>query len=435
MVTTKAREQVGSFQSILPAPAYRQSGDLVFTSTLYPVDAAGALVRSSSKSPYIGESEAAAQTRAVLEALKQVLAAAGTSLERVVKAEVYLASPEDFYEFKLAWKEYFPTEPPARTTPVVGQDHIVPGCLLSLNAVALAGDSSWQRETIRVDGVPDPMQAEWAPQAIKAGPFVFPTTSPATDYETGVPVGKLPVYPYYGSDAEMQARYIVETLAKVLEAAGSGLDQAVKAQFYETDLLNFHDVDGIWGQYMGGVPPTRSSMAMRSWLVPGALFAPALIFVAPDSAHQKKETREGIAFHPVDIRKVNYTPGIVVGDWLFTAGQTSTQDYVKGIVRTSPPGLPHYFSNIEAQTERVMELLVHQIEANGYSLADIAEAKIFLTDARRDYRTFARTWERLFDGVPLPPMSLIPSNQANGKGGVMSDEMIIEIDVTLKHAG
>ncbi|MPZ22610.1 MAG: hypothetical protein GEU28_03515 [Dehalococcoidia bacterium] len=420
-------------QPVLPAPGFRRAGDLVFISSIFPIDGEGNLAHTSVLSPYAGESEVAAQTRSVLETLKRVLGEAGTSLENMVKAEVYLADVADFYEFKLVWKEYFPQDPPARATSVVGEDHIIPGCLLNLNGVALAGDSSWKRETISVPDAPDPMDAEWAPQATKAGPFVFPSTLPATDFKTGVPVGKLPVYPYYGSDAEMQTRYILENLEKVLKAAGSGLDQAVKAQFHETDLINFHDIDGIWGQMMGDIPPTRSSMAMRSLLVPGAMFAANLIFLAPDAQHQKVETRKGIAFHPVDVRKVNYSPGITAGDWLFTAGQVSVKDYAKGVLAIAPQALPHYYSDIEIQTNHTMNLLKDQLTANGYSLVDIAEARIFLTNATRDYRGFERSWRKIFEGVsPLPAMCLIPSNQSNGLGGVMLHELIIEIDLIMK---
>ncbi|MPZ23029.1 MAG: hypothetical protein GEU28_05685 [Dehalococcoidia bacterium] len=430
------RMQGEAVQPVLPAPSWKRAGDLVFISSIYPIDGTGRVVHTNSFSPHVGESEMAAQTRSVLETLNSALQDAGLSLDRMLKAEVYLASPEDFYEFKLVWKEYFAESPPARATAVVGEDHIIPGALLNLQGIALAADSGWTREVIHVDDAPDPMDAEWAPQAIKAGPFVFPSAMVATDYQTGVPVGKLPVYPYYGSDAEMQTRYILENLGKVLAAANSGLDQAVKSQFYETNLVNFHDIDGVWGQAMGPIPPTRSSMAMRSLLVPGAVFAPNLLFLAPDAQHQKAETRKGVLFHPVDIRKVNFTPGILAGDWLFTAGQVAMDDFLKGVFHTSVPGLPHHFSDIEVQTEHVMNLLKLQIDGNGYELADVVQAIVFLTDARRDYRGFERTWRRIFKDVPqLPAMSLIPSNQENGKGGVMINELIVEIDLIVKHSG
>ena len=159
----------------------------------------------------------------LLVALQAVLAEAGSSLDRVVKAEVYLVAPEDFYEFKLVWREYFPSAPPARATAVVLDDHLVPGVRLSLQAVALASDAGAVKETIHVADVPDPMAAEWAPQATKAGIFVFPSALPATDFATGIPVKRNPIAPYYGSDAELQTH---RHLRAVGQGAGGGGQRA-----------------------------------------------------------------------------------------------------------------------------------------------------------------------------------------------------------------
>jgi enamine deaminase RidA (YjgF/YER057c/UK114 family) len=429
-----ASASTGLSQGILPAPAHRRAGDFVFVSSLYPVDDSGAVVRSDATSPYLGESEMSAQSRRVLELLGEVLAAAGSSLERTLKAEVYLADAADFPEFKLVWKEFFPDSPPARTTIVVGDEHIIPGSRLNLQAVALADDAQAERESILADGIPNPMEAEHAPHAVKAAPFMFPSAFPATDFETGIPVGRnLPHFPNYGSDAEMQAHYILQNLTKVCEAAGTSIDQAVKSQFYENDLGNFHDVDGVWAEYMGLAPP-RSSMACRGFLVPGALFAPNLIYLVPDDAHEKTETQKGIRWHPEVVRNVHFTPGMLAGDWLFTAGQVPMPDFgVHESIERAPDGLPNYWSDIEIQTDFTMVLLKEQLEANGLELSDIVDARVYLIDPRRDYRGFARAWERLFESVePKPSMSLIPSTQEDGDSGIMFGGPVIEIDLISK---
>lgn len=56
------------------------------------------------------------QTERVLENLKTVLAAAGSSLEKVVKATVFLADKRDFPGMNKVYARYFPTNPPARST-------------------------------------------------------------------------------------------------------------------------------------------------------------------------------------------------------------------------------------------------------------------------------------------------------------------------------
>ena len=426
----------GQALNVLPAPRFARQGDFIYVSTIYPLTAEGEVIHTQAVSPYVGEAEVAAQTRAILETLRDVLAEAGSSLERVLKTEVYLVDPTEFYEFKLVWQEYFLHEPPARTTAVIGDDHIFPGARLSVSAVALANDASVPREYIHTDEAPDPLEAEWCAQAVKAAPFVFPSPVPATDFETGLAVKTNPNAPYYGSDMELQASYIFEQWGKILHVAGSGLDQALKSQAYETDLANFHDMDGIWDQYLGhsggGAPPTRSSMAMRGLLVPDALLVPNVFFLAPDAEHEKTESRAGIGWHPEDVRNVHFTPGLWAGDWFFMAGHCAVPDFENLQFVTAPRGLPHYFSDIEIQTEETMRLLVEQLEANGLSLRNVVDARVFLAgeDPKGDYRGFERAWKRVFEpSGHWPSMNLIPSRQANGLGGIMTPDLIVEIDL------
>jgi 2-iminobutanoate/2-iminopropanoate deaminase len=55
-----------------------------------------------------------AQTRQVLNNVKAVLEAAGTSLEKVVKTTVYLTDMDNFARVNEVYAEYFTSQPPAR---------------------------------------------------------------------------------------------------------------------------------------------------------------------------------------------------------------------------------------------------------------------------------------------------------------------------------
>jgi len=73
-----------------------------------------AAARRNPAFPFYG-SNIKLQTRYVLQNLRQTFAAAGTSLNRVVKAQVFLRDLADFSGFDEVWDEFFPA-PPARTT-------------------------------------------------------------------------------------------------------------------------------------------------------------------------------------------------------------------------------------------------------------------------------------------------------------------------------
>jgi 2-iminobutanoate/2-iminopropanoate deaminase len=56
------------------------------------------------------------ETRQVLENLKAVLEAGGSSLDRVVKVTIYMADLNELMQMNEVFSQYFPVDPPARTT-------------------------------------------------------------------------------------------------------------------------------------------------------------------------------------------------------------------------------------------------------------------------------------------------------------------------------
>lgn len=56
------------------------------------------------------------QTRQTLENVKAILEESGSSLNKVVKANVYLSDIDDFTAMNEIYSEYFKEDPPARTT-------------------------------------------------------------------------------------------------------------------------------------------------------------------------------------------------------------------------------------------------------------------------------------------------------------------------------
>jgi len=75
------------------------------------------------------------QTRQVLNNLRNVLAAAGSSLEQVVKTTVFLKDMNDFPKMNSIYAEFFAEQPPARSTVQVAA--LPKGALIEIEAVAL----------------------------------------------------------------------------------------------------------------------------------------------------------------------------------------------------------------------------------------------------------------------------------------------------------
>src|SRR6266446_1982463 len=76
-----------------------------------------------------------AQTRAVLENIRDILTSAGASLADVVEVSTYLVNMADFNGYNEVYSEFFGYQGPARTTVAVAQlPH--PQLLLEIKAIA-----------------------------------------------------------------------------------------------------------------------------------------------------------------------------------------------------------------------------------------------------------------------------------------------------------
>lgn len=82
-------------------------GGLIFTSGQGPVDP---------KTGTITTSDIALQTRQTFENLARILEAGGSSLEHVLKVNVYLRRMEDIAKVDEVFRQYFTGEPPPRAT-------------------------------------------------------------------------------------------------------------------------------------------------------------------------------------------------------------------------------------------------------------------------------------------------------------------------------
>ena len=76
------------------------------------------------------------ETRQVCENLKAVLEAGGSSLDKVAKVTIYLADLGDLMAMNQVFSEYFPHDPPARTT--FQAAGLVGGARVEIEAIAFA---------------------------------------------------------------------------------------------------------------------------------------------------------------------------------------------------------------------------------------------------------------------------------------------------------
>jgi len=244
-------------------------GDLVFIAGQLASDfktGVPAEARKKENFPFYG-SDIELQTQYILDNITKTFEAAGSSLDHVVKAQVFLTKLEDFHGFDTVWKRYFKVPPPRTTIGCTGL--LVKDTLVEIDLVGYVPTSGLKHDVI-TSSAPRPL-AHYN-EAFTLGNRVFAAGQIASDYVTGVPpeARKHESFPFYGSDIERQTAYVLENLQKTFAAAGSSLDNVVKAQVFLTDLDNFHGFDTVWKHYFK-VPPPRTTIGCTGLLVKDTL--------------------------------------------------------------------------------------------------------------------------------------------------------------------
>src|SRR4029453_13954075 len=188
-----------------------------------------------------------AQVRQTLENVKTIVEAAGQTMAHVVYCQVYLANMSSAETMDRVWREYFPTQPPARA--VLGVHRMPTDTPVEINAVAFRDLS--RRKSI-----------------VPAG---YPPNSPAT---CGVMAGDRPsLSGLFGADigsgsvpadpAE-QVQLALDNMKRTLTAAGMDFRHVVFVNPYLTDQAS-GQMNAIYAKHFeSGNTPARATIRVAS---------------------------------------------------------------------------------------------------------------------------------------------------------------------------
>lgn len=130
MDTMDAKVIAGKARPLGKYPHVKRAGDFLFVSGTSARRADNTVAGAD-----CGQLDIRAQTRAVIENLRDILAGAGATLHDVVEITTFLVDMNDFRAYNEVYGEYFTHEGPARTTVAV---RALPGeqLLIEMRAVA-----------------------------------------------------------------------------------------------------------------------------------------------------------------------------------------------------------------------------------------------------------------------------------------------------------
>jgi enamine deaminase RidA (YjgF/YER057c/UK114 family) len=198
-----------------------------------------------------GETEIRKQTEFIIvEKLKPALEAAGSSLDRSVKAQVYLKHAADIPDFIDVWSQYY-GQIPCAVTVVPTKGFGMVGGIIEINLMALTNSAKCEKQVIVAD---IPGMAAFGP-CLKVGEFLFPSGLMAIDRDGQVSGRRItPAFAGLSHAGYVQAAAVHEYAEALCQAAGTSLQNLLRAQYFVSDVRHFPGVAMAWQARFGAQP-------------------------------------------------------------------------------------------------------------------------------------------------------------------------------------
>jgi len=186
----------------------------------------------------------------IQERLKPALAAAGSSLELSVKAQVYIRNVENFPDFVDVWSQFYRNIPCALTV-VPTKGFAMVGGIIEINLMALTSGAKREKQVIAAD---IPEMAAYGP-CIKLGEFLLPSGLMPIGRDGHV-AGKAisPGFPGLSHAGYTQATAVHGYAQALCEAAGTSMAKILRAQYFVSDLTAFPGIAMAWASRFGAQP-------------------------------------------------------------------------------------------------------------------------------------------------------------------------------------
>jgi len=180
-----------------------------------------------------------AQTAAVFDNARAILAAEGLTLADVVSSRVFLTDGTVFDRMNAAYRTRFPSDPPARATvitPLVSADFQI-----EITLVAVKAGGRTALVTPNADGTPGRPNPNLS-SAVRVGPRLFLA-------------GMLGVAPGNAADVPAQTTETLNRLERTMASAAFGWADVEDAIVYVTDMAAAPDVLKVFAARAGGRLP------------------------------------------------------------------------------------------------------------------------------------------------------------------------------------
>jgi len=333
----------------------------------------------------------------IIARLAKLIAAEGGDLRHIVRVDQYYPSVKVVNAYQRARKAVLKDYVPPSTS-VVMEELLVNGAAMDVSMLAVlpGGD---RMPVAAPPSVPVPPHSGFIPSLI-VGDYCFVAGQMPNNVEMNglePPAYRAPNALWNGTDIRLQAEFLITgRLKPALEAGGSSLENAIKAQVYLANIQDLPEFMDVWNGHFAASPCALT-------VVPTSVLGltESIIEVNIFGVRKGAKTRKEIIEHkPSEAMRLG-PAAVRAGDLLCLSALYAADD--NGTLPSSAraASLRYFGAPVQHQMRAILDAASEICTAGGTSLDNLVRAHHFVADLNVVLPAL-NIWQERLPGVPLP---------------------------------
>jgi 2-iminobutanoate/2-iminopropanoate deaminase len=327
------------------------------------------------KGDYKPNEDTAGKVKNCLNEVRKVLQAAGMDMKNVVQTYIYLEDHDQYAEVNKHYAEFFPDDPPARTT---------------LGVAQVPGDSRLEITCVAYEDRAEKKRIGEPPRGFPFSPGIL---AGETLYISGQ--GDLRPDGTHPETIDEQVRQAMRNVESVLKQAGLDFRHVVMSNVFLDRYENLEAADKVYNEFFEDGSEPACSTSFVDW-IPGGSHVEITCIATTNLSSRKVVRPASLKSGPLE--------GGVMGSPAVWAGNTL---YLSGLSGAMPSGGVE--GTVGDQVRRMAQNHTVVLDEAGLKLDDIVCGFVYLSDMQ-DYAPMNEVYREFYSRGPGSRTCLMPGS-------------------------
>ena len=330
--------------------------------------------------------------------LSKLIAAEGGDLQHIVRVDQYYPRAECVNPYQRARKALLGNYVPPSTS-VLMDELLVQGANMNVSMLAVLPGGGREPKPARADNVPVPQHSGFIASLV-SGDYVFVAGQmPNNEAMTGLApkAYRAPNALWNGTDIRLQSEFLItDRLKPGLEAGGSSLKNAIKAQVYLSNINDLPEFMDVWNGHFSNSPCALTVVATK-----GLGLTESIIEINIFGVRDKGNIKKQIIDHKPSAAMRLGPAAVRSGDLLCLSALYAADEEGAIPAACASSGLRYLGASAQHQMRAILGAAEQICSASGTSLANVVRAHHFVGDLNVVYPAL-RIWQEKLAGAPIP---------------------------------